>query len=282
MEHVARFRQRETLPGSIGRVWQVSGVTAIPPTMDKATITVEYAEKMSDIHWLAAQHEVGHALIGHDVARLFGGGVEAFDQLSGMNRWWAEVTAWVNGLESENTVLTEEQAHFALDCLNSYRRGLPAQGTPVSEADWNEAVNAIDRFYGGSEDLHLYVPLEPDPTGDAPKNCLPGIPMDIFIGSEGGENEVPEPEQNDEPEADQDADDGDEDDSDQEDDEDEDEDELPDDEVPEPAIPMDQRWVQQDIIDAIIGGKTIGQVADEHGLDPLTVPPLVLAITGGK
>ena len=241
---IARNVQKDSIKGSIGRKWAVDGVTTFPIALD--TIHVEVTQTTKTKSWvvmLAALHEKGHAFCGQDVVRNVDHSSGAYKLLGTYDKWQSEVEAWMRGLEHRG--IDYADGTFILDCLNSYRRGIPA-----TEEQWQEAIELLGTVYAGDvQDLRDYLPLEPDP-GEKLRECLPDFTKDD------GRSDDDEREEKDDKGDDK---------GDQRNDYDE-------------ANPFDLRWLAQNILDKVAGGSSIEAVAAEYDLDPTRLPPLLAAM----
>jgi len=236
---IEKIVPKDSIKGSIGRKWAVDGVTKFPRDLDAIHIEVYKTTATSDSAIrLASLHEHGHASTGLDVIGNIGEKEASFTVLSGYDRWQSEVEAWMRGLEHYNIDMAD--ASLILDCLNSYRRGIPAK-----QSDWLEMLELLATVYtGDKQDLYNYVPLEPDP-GEKPRQCLPDFNEDDGRGGDGEEEDGEDGGQR----RDYDKDN-----------------------------PFDNRWLEQDVLDEIAGSKTIEEVAKARGLDPNRLPPLLEAM----
>jgi hypothetical protein len=163
---------------------------------------------------------------------------DAYDILFGGDRWVLEVEAWMRATDGALTNRT--QVEFMLDCLNSYRRGLP----DVSDERWNEMVELVASNAIEPDHARTYVPIEPDPNEELPE-CMSFKPDDSE-DEDGGDQPDRQPQSGGEPET---------------------HDQTP-----------DTGWLTQPIIDAVKTGASIADLARLHGLDPNRLPALIKAM----
>jgi len=242
------------MPGGIGKKWAVDGRTIYPETLDTVRVEVDYiperytAATKGHVIALARRHEHGHASVAGDM--LLNSNVkDAWTMLQKYAKWDNEVEAWMRGLE--NAVIDFDDVMFILDCLNTYRRGVPA-----TDEQWDAARELIAVVYDGpKKDVFDYVPLEPDPDDPPPKGCMPQF-GDPF-GHDEGDGKGPGPGGDDEGEKQEPKGEG---------------EENPRDN------PFDWGWLKQEVLDVIAGGTSIEDAAKEFDLDPTRLPPLLQAM----
>ncbi len=232
----------EKIPGAIGRVWGVDGEARFPVHLETAKVIVKTTKRCSyGVRARAQLHELGHVARAQDMVDAIGTD-SAFAVLKDETIWESEVEAWVHAIESEPETFTGSNGfvpfHFALDCLNSYRRGYG-----VSDEKWDQVVGLLDDYANAHGELHKYQPLEPDPNEAPPSPCTPGLGQ-------------PEPGEKD-------------------------------DEVkgegyasgsPDNGGDYDDRWFEQRVVDAVLEGQSINEIAAETGYDFHRVPPLITAM----
>lgn len=245
-------------PGAVGRKWGVNGATKFRKQMDSLAIEVQHEVRVERVTAdMASMHERGHAHTINDVLLDAPNADEAWTTMCGYDRWQCEVEAWIRGLNEQRTLIDNiEEAEFVLDCLNSYRRGLP----DVTDADWEEAVEVIiGSIVVEDEELRQrireYEPIEPEPNDPAPGGCMPSVPMP---GDDGEDN---------------DGGDG-----------DEDMQGNGEGETPNPdnlTENFDAGWLAPNILDALQGGVSATTLARERGLDVNRMPPLAQALNQG-
>lgn len=231
---------RDSIKGSIGRKWGIDGVTMCEEGWPAGIHIEVYTTTATKdvVHRLASLHENGHAACQQDILRNTDTRRSAWNILTGYNRWQAEVEAWMRGLAGYTVDLDDSM--LILDCMNSYRRGIP-----VSDTEWTDFVDLLGTLYNGNtKDLHDYVPLEPDP-GEEPRECLPGV----FTPDDGRDGEFDDAEDGEGSRHEVDMDN-----------------------------PFDNRWLEQDVLDELATGSSIEDVAKKHGLDTSKLPPLVAAM----
>lgn len=233
---IEKFVPRGEIKGSIGRKWAVDGVTRIEQPMTGINIEVYGTHDLVEtVKRLASMHENGHAASMNDVIENRPNA--AWDVISRYNRWVGEVEAWMRGLDGYTIDYVDST--FILDCMNSYRRGIPA-----TEAQWDDFVDLLSSaYYGEPDDLFDYEPLEPDP-GEKVRYCLPDFNEDDGRGDDedgGGDRDEH-------------------------------------DESPDQDNPFDNGWLEQDILDELANGTTIDEAAEKHGLDSNRLPPLIAAM----
>ena len=163
--------------------WGVSGRVRIEDSMRDATLTVELmpgAPVVPSLRRLVVAHEKGHVDFFED--RLLNEVNLTPQSFVEGDVWFTEVDAWIRGLDNHfGLPLTVTKAMFALDALNSYRRGYN-----VSEELWLEGKRIIADRSARPDDVMKYEPLEPPPGSPAPK---PSITIE---GAEWPEEEKPE------------------------------------------------------------------------------------------
>jgi len=229
---------KDEIKGSIGRKWAIDGITRFPRALDAIHIEVYKTGETSDSSIaLASLHEHGHAASGIDVIGNIQDPLGAYSLMERYDPWEAEVEAWMRGLEHHSINLLD--AHLILDCLNSYRRGIPMR----DGARWDEMIELLGTVYDGPvKDLFDYVPLEPDP-GEKARQCLPDFNEDDGRGDDDVDEEGNGHRQ------DYDKDN-----------------------------PFDNGWLSQEVLDEVAGGKSIADVAKARKLDPNRLPPLLEAM----
>lgn len=246
---------KDAVPGSIGKKWGIDGITVYPEHLRAISVEVTRTPTTKDVvAELATLHEVGHAEACVDIVRNVGNG-DAFNTLCTQDKWRGEVEAWMRGLEHHTIDL--DDAMLILDCLNSYRRGIPA-----TDDQWRDAIDLLGTVYDGDvQDLHDYVPLEPDP-GEKPRDCQPSTVEDD------GRGDDPKPEDGD----------GDEDKGGGDNDDDRDDPEKGENDGYTKKNQYDNGWLKQEILDKVAAGDDVQLLAIEYDLDVDKMPPVIKAM----
>lgn len=208
---------------------------------------------------LTLAHERGHVGVLSDIVEGMPAD-EAADAVKAYDRWQNELEAWVRAARGWVLVTDRESVEFVLDCLSSYRRGIP-----VPDRDWRamrpmlgDAIvdDAIRPYWD------TYQPMEPD-AGDPPPEC--GAPEPSDDETPEGWEPTPGDDDCDDPDCDQ-HDDGLE----------------PDDDATRGDGGFDDDrgfidWMEPDVIAEVLRGDPPVEVARRHGLDLADAPPLVVA-----
>ena len=114
---------KDVIAGSIGRKWNIDGVTQYPEGLPVINIEVYTTGNTENVVFsLAMLHELGHAKVCHDINDNQPS--RTWEILTRYDRWEAEVEAWMRGIEGHTIDFLD--ATLILDCMNSYRRGIPA------------------------------------------------------------------------------------------------------------------------------------------------------------
>ena len=163
-------REKQDIPGSIGKKWGVTGVAVVHEGFDKAVVTVDYVlfRSAPRNQVLARAHEFGHVAVAQDYIDGIPSEMDAWDAYRRMPIFENEVEAWLRGIEADfgGVIEQKQDVHLILDCLNSYRRGLKA-----TDDQWAQALILIADYYTGPpEDVWEYEPIEPE-IGEEPQNC---------------------------------------------------------------------------------------------------------------
>jgi len=266
-------KARESFPGSIGKKWGVTGEAVVYEGFECAVVTIQYVASrghLSRSRLLAGAHELGHVAVAQDYVDGMPSAL-AWDSYCHMPVFENEVEAWLHGIEMDlsGMIVRQQDVHFILDCLNSYRRGYHA-----TDYQWSQVLYLVADYYTGpSSDVYDYEPLEPE-TGEEPPSCGTGVvgpaPED---GEDGGSPDSRhEPPRPDDPSRGYEEDDK--------------EDDFPTDEEDDfrnygdPSGEFDSGWNIQEVLDDLLSGSAPRRVADRYGLDVDRMPPLARAIWG--